>query len=102
MFSAKATFLIVAAGLMVHLSVLEVVSLVVGYTAFENLDQWRARRVRRARIDRVLDEEMEWEKDPDRPQWEMQGEFTRIKLPQNEQIVVTRVAMILRRIYDIS
>ena len=99
MFSAKAAFLIVAAGLTFHLSVVEVVLLIVGYTVFDNLDQWLARRARREIIDKVLDQDSEWEKDPTDPLRETQSGITRLRLPQNEQIVVTRVALILRKIY---
>jgi hypothetical protein len=100
MFNAKAAFLLVAAGLTFHLSVFEVFLLIVGYTAFDNLDQWLARRARRERIQQVIDYESEWKQDPDDPEWEVQGGLTRIKLPRNEQIVVTRVAEILRRIHS--
>jgi hypothetical protein len=99
MFSAKAAFLIFAAGLTFRLSVLEIVLLIFGYMVFDNLDQWRVRRLQRQRIQKVIGQESEWEKNPNDPQWETQNGFTRIRLPQNEQIVVTRVAEIFSKLY---
>jgi hypothetical protein len=97
--SARAIFLIVAIGLHLHIPVPELILLIVGYTLCDNVDQWLERRARREKIQQVIDHEAEWEKDPSVPQWETQEGFTRIKLPQNEQIVVTRIAEILRRIH---
>ena len=70
------------------------------HSATPDLDQWLARRAWRERIQQVINDESEWKQDPNDPQWEVKGGLTRIKLPQNEQIVVTRVAEILRRIHS--
>jgi hypothetical protein len=96
----RATFLIVAAGMMVfHLSPLEIVIFVVGYWIASDCDQWLTRRAGIRAIEKIIeDETMDWEKDPEDPDHETKGDFSRIKLPQEQQIVVTRVALILRRL----
>jgi hypothetical protein len=95
----RATFLIVAAAFVFHLSYFASVILVAGYWISADVDQRLTKRARIKAIEEVIEDETSgWEKDPDDPEWEEKGDATRIKLPANEQIVVTRVAEILRRL----
>jgi len=67
----------------------------IGYWSFERLDQWLSKRAK----ERVIDDETDgWRTDPDNPEYEDNGQLTRVKLSDKEQIMVTRVAELLRRI----
>lgn len=49
-------------------------------------------------INNAFDDEVhDWKQHPDKPDWEEKGDMDRIKLPQQEQIVVYRVAEVVRR-----
>jgi hypothetical protein len=97
--SARAAFLIIAAAVVLHLSVLATCILFAGYFAFDGLDQWLANRARRRALDEAIDDETSgWEPDPDHEGWESKGGATRVRLPDKEQIIVTRIAHLLRRI----
>jgi len=66
-----------------------------GYFGFAAIDQWLANRA----TEKVINGEVSgWTPDADSPGWESNGNLSRVRLPQNEQIVVTRVAELLRRI----
>ncbi len=92
--SLRAAFLIVAATVIFHISFWPTVALLVGYGICAEVDRWLAKRAK----DKFLDDEISgWEQDPERPEYEHKGNLTRLKLTQNEQIIVTRVADILRR-----
>ncbi len=91
----RAGFLIVAAALVLHASYWQTVFVLVGYFGFGLLDQWLDNRA----TERVIDYEVSgWAADADGSEWESNGSMSRVRLPQNEQIVVTRVAELLRRI----
>ena len=95
MISFRAVFLIIAATLIFHLSPLQGFVLLVGYVGCASLDKWLANRER----DKLIECEISgWNPDPKKPEYEDKGNLTRLKLPQNEQIIVTRVAELLRRI----
>ena len=67
----------------------------IGYWSFERLDQWLSKRAK----EKVIDDETDgWRTDPDNPEYEDNGQLTRVKLSDKEQIMVTRVAELLRRI----
>ena len=99
MVSTKAAFLIVAAGLTLHLPVFQLLLILLGYTAFDNLDNWLAKRAQQEKIARVLNDDSDWQTSPDDPQYEVRPGWERVKLPQHEQIVVTRLAQIFARMY---
>ena len=92
--SLRAWFLIVAAAVVFRLSFWHTIVLIIGYAIFDGLDQWLAKTAR----EKVIDDEISgWEQDPDQPEYENKGNLTRLRLTQNEQIIVTRVADIMRR-----
>jgi hypothetical protein len=95
----RATFLLVVVGNIFHLSLLETVSIVVGYWISTDIDQWLTKRARTKAIDKIYDDEVGgWKPDPDDPTEETKDEFSRVRLPKTEQIVVVRVADLLWRI----
>ena len=93
--SARAAFLLIAAAAIFHLPVWKVCLLLIGYVGFESLDQWLAKRAKGKVIE---DEIYGWETDRDDSSEETKGNLTRVKLSGHQQIIVTRVAEILRRI----
>ena len=96
--SARVVFLLGVAGAILHLSALQIVFIFIGYFACTALDQWLTIRRRSKALDRVVDDETTgWKPDPQDPHYEVKGNWCRRKLPQEEQIVVTRVAELLRR-----
>ena len=95
----RATFLILAAAKLSHLSFLEMCVLVVGYYFAARFDQWFEKRTRQPAIEEVIEDETTgWERGADDSKYETKGNFKRLKLPLDEEIVVTRGAAILRRI----
>ncbi len=95
----RAAFLIVAGAAIFHLSFRVACLLLIGYGVCAGIDQWLAKRVRERAKGKALDEEIYgWEQDQNDPESESKGNFTRLKLTGKEQIIVTRVADILRRI----
>jgi hypothetical protein len=89
-------FLIIAAAKFFHLSFSQMCLLLFGYFGFAALDQWLANRA----TEKVIDGEVSgWTVDADGSEFESNGNMSRVKLPQNEQIVVTRVAELLRKIH---
>jgi hypothetical protein len=91
----RTAFLIVSAGVILHITVLPICGVLIGYTAFASLDKWLAHKRRES----VIDYEIHgWVVDPEDPESENKGNLSRVKLPGKEQIVVARVAELLRRI----
>jgi hypothetical protein len=91
----RAGFLILAAAKLFHLSFPQACFLLIGYFVFAAIDQWLANRA----TEKVIDVEVSgWTADPDNSGFESKGNLSRVRLPQNEQIVVTRVAELLRKI----
>ena len=87
-------FLVVAAAIMFHRSAWEICLLLIGYWGFTGLDQWLANRTKQKAIDDQTDG---WETDPSDPEFETKGNLGRAKLTGEGQIIVTRVAELLRR-----
>jgi hypothetical protein len=93
--SFKDAFLIVAAGVILHISMAAIAVLFIGYFGFTRLDQWLANRAR----DKVFEDELYgWTTDPEDSDCEVNGGMTRLKVPSNEKIMVTRIAEVLRKI----
>lgn len=91
----RAAFLIGAGAVIFHLSFWVACLLLIGYGVFALIDQWLAKRAK----EKVVEDEIYgWEQDKDDPEHENKGNLTRLKLTGKEQIIVTRVAGILRRI----
>jgi hypothetical protein len=96
--SLRAAFLIVAAANILHVSFLPMLVVLIGYGICAEIDKWLASREKGRVVNAVFDSEIfDWKEDPKKPGWEQSGSFTRVKLAQNEQVMVTRVAEILRR-----
>jgi hypothetical protein len=93
--SFRAAFLIVAAAVILHVSFLGTCILLIGYSGLASLDEWL---IKRAKEKVIEDETSGWTVDRDDAEWEEKGNWTRVKLPNKEQIIVTRVAQLLRRI----
>jgi hypothetical protein len=93
--SLRSAFLIVAAAAVLDLSLLKTCLILIGYWCFERLDLWLAKRVKDAAIADVMDG---WETNPEYPEDEDKGGLTRVKLSGPNQIIVARVAELLRRV----
>jgi hypothetical protein len=91
----RTAFLIVAAGVILHVAILPICIVLIGYVGFASLDKWLARKRRQAVIDHEISG---WLVDPQDPQSESKGALSRIRLVGSEQIAVTRVAELLGRI----
>lgn len=104
--SARAAFWVVIAVLLLHLSARQGFILGLVYLACTAFDHWRA-NVARKKVFRAIEYETDgWEIDPDRPERENKGNAMRTTLPNEDEIVVTRVARILykmeaARLYDL-
>jgi hypothetical protein len=91
----RTAFLIVAGGVILHVAVLPICIVLIGYLAFSSLDTWLVLKRRQV----VLEYETTgWVADPKEPTFEGKGTLSRTKLPNNDQIVVTRVAELLTKI----
>lgn len=96
--SLRAAFLIVAASAVLHVRPWPMIVILIGYGICDEADKWFARRAKMKAVDtQYLDEMADWKDHPKNPGWEEKGDWDRIKLPQNDQIVVTRVAQVVRR-----
>jgi hypothetical protein len=93
--SFRVVFLLVFAAATFKVSPSGCAVLLVGYIATARLDQWQAVRGKT----KIIEDEMYgWTIDPDDSESEVKGNIARRKLPTHEQIVVARVADLLRRI----
>lgn len=88
-------FLIVAASVLFHFSYGTALVLLGGYAGFATLDEWLAKRTKGKIID---DELVGWQQEPDDLEFETKDNRTRMQLSDRDQIIVTRVAEILRRL----
>jgi hypothetical protein len=92
----KAGFLIIVGGIIFKLSLLQIVMVIVLYTACSEANDWITRRAARSKRDKALDYEISgWEVDPNDETHEVKGALTRIRLTGTDQIIVTRVAHLL-------
>lgn len=83
-----------AGGVILHVAVLPICIVLIGYIGFAILDEWLAQRKR----DAVWESEIcDWIIDPEDRQSETKGGLSRIKLPQPQQIVVFRVGELQRK-----
>jgi hypothetical protein len=93
--SYRAVFVLMIAGAAFRFSFWHTCLVLIGYLSFEHLDQWLSKR---AREKIIADETSGWETDPKDPAWENKGNLTRVKLNGDAQIIVTRLADLIRRI----
>jgi hypothetical protein len=89
----RIAFLIVAGGVILHVAVLPIFVVLIGYFGFASLDEWLAQRKRDAAWESEI---CDWIVDPEDPESETKGGLSRVKLPQAQQIVVFRVGELLR------
>ena len=93
--STRALFLIAAAAAIFHLSSWQASVVLFGYGICAYFDQWLSRRER----EKVISDEMDgWEKDSDEAEYETKGNWSRVRLTGQNQIIAARVANLLRRI----
>lgn len=65
------------------------------YICLARLDEWLGRRAK----ERVIADELDgWEPDKEDPDSEIKGNLSRLKLSKRDQVIVTRIAQLLRRI----
>ena len=95
----RTTFLIGAGGAALHLSLTAVVVLCAGYGVCSVVDDWFADRQNkkkaRRRIEALDDELSGWKKDPDDAEAEIKGDWSRIRLDGQFQILAARVSQML-------
>ncbi len=90
-------FLITAAAGMLHLAEWKFFVVFVGYWSLDSLDRWLAKKAKAKAIGRAIDDVLfGWETDPKNPEWEEKDEWSRVKLTGKDQIIVARVADLLR------
>ena len=90
--SFKLLFLTVAAAEVLRLSAWQILALVLGYLAFDQLDRWLARRARERRFE---DEVFGWETEADDPSLESKGGLSRLRLSEGDRLLFARIAELL-------
>ncbi len=92
--SYAAMFLILVGTVAARFPVWIALSVVVGYIALDFLDCI----VKRKAIEKLFDEETAgWEQDKKDSEYESRGNLSRLKLTGTDQIIVTRIGEMLRR-----
>lgn len=104
--SARAAFWLFIAATLLHATALQFGILLFVYFACTEFDHWRANKATKKVIAAIDEETLGWETDPEDPTHEDRGGLRRIKLTNKEQILVNRVARVLRemelaRLHDI-
>jgi hypothetical protein len=94
----RTMFVIIVVSLAAHIPFWPMILILVGYGICEDIDKWFAKKEKvKAINDAFSDELHDWKQHPDKPDWEEKEDMDRIKLPQQERIVVYRVAEAVRR-----
>ena len=94
----RTMFVIIVVSLAAHIRFWPMLLLLVGYGICEDIDKYFANKEKvKAVNDAFSDEIHDWNQHPDKPDWEEKGDMDRIKLQQQERIVVYRVAEVVRR-----
>lgn len=92
--SFAAVFLILAGAAVVRLTTWTALLVVLGYIAFDFLDCVLKRKA----IEKLLEEEADgWKQDEEDSECEYRGNLSRHKLTGTDQIIVTRIGEMLRR-----
>ena len=87
-------FLILAGAAAVRLTTRTALLVVLGYVAFDFLDCVLKRKA----IEKLLEEETDgWKQDKEDSEYEYRGNLSRIKLKGPDQIIVSRIGEMLRR-----
>src|SRR5690348_10662094 len=93
---SRAVFLLFVAAAGFHLPTKTMLVLILGYLLFEQVDNVLARRT----VDRIVADELYgWTVSPDDPHYEVKDEVERVRLTGNDQIIVTRITELIRRIH---
>lgn len=93
--SLRAFFLIVAASVALNLSILLTALIVAGYVICAYIDS----RLARQTMNKLIETETEgWEVDSEDPRYEDKGGLSRLRLADKDQIIVTRIAELLRKV----
>lgn len=91
----RTLFLIVAAGVILHIAILPMCIVLIGYLAFSSLDTWLIQKRKQV----VLEfETTGWVADSKDSTFEGKGALSRAKLPNDDQILVTRVAELFTKL----
>ena len=94
----RTLFVIAGVSLAAHIPFWSMILILVGYGICEDIDKYLANKDKVKAINNSFDDEIhDWKQHPDKPDWEEKDDMDRIKLPQQEQIVVYRVAEVVRR-----
>jgi hypothetical protein len=94
----RTLFVIIVVSLAAHIPFWPMILILVGYGICEDIDKYFAKKEKAKAINDAFDDEMhDWKQHPGKPDWEEKGDMDRIKLPQQERIVVYRVAEAVRR-----
>lgn len=88
-------FLIGVSAAVLHVSGWAACFVLVGYAAFEWLDQWLARKARWKEIEYEIEG---WGPDPQDPEYETKGNLSRLRLRDKDAQVVGRITNFLVRI----
>jgi hypothetical protein len=94
----RTLFVIIVVSLAAHIPFWPMILILVGYGICEDIDKYFTNKDKvKAINDAFCDEIHDWEQVPDKPDREEKDEMDRIKLPQQERIVIYRVAEVVRR-----
>lgn len=100
--SFRATFLILAASVVFHIAFWLTLGLLLGYGICAQIDKSLGAKARRNAIDAILELEIDgWKADPEDPDYEVNGEIARKKIAACDQLLVCRVAQLLRRMLTV-
>ena len=95
-----ALFLVAAAAVVFHLPTTTMFVVILGYLVFEQLDNVLVRRTKIKAVDQVIADELYgWTVSPDDPNRELKDESERVRLTGKDQITVTRIAELIRRLH---
>lgn len=96
--SWRILFLILVGAVGLHFAAWQIALILAVYLGLERLDVRLTKKARTKAVGEAIDAELYgWETDPDDPTHEEKDEWSRIKLAGQEQIIVGRVAELLRQ-----
>jgi len=94
----RAAFVILVVAFLFHLGIWSVVAIAVGYSIADSLDRYLEERQTKKARDAIYDDLMDgWKQSKDDPKYEEKGDWLRLRLTGNDQIIVTRIAELLWR-----
>jgi hypothetical protein len=97
--SIRIYFLLGVGSAVLKLHFWEVLTLIAGYAVCDFIDQFLLKKRMRKRLTDGVDHEIYgWETDQDDPTSESKGDFSRVKLTQENQILFARVTDVMRSV----